>query len=43
MTLYGWYKATVNESETITVAKPACWRPKALGFGPPAGPHVERS
>ena len=43
MTLGEWYKATVNESETITVAKLACCGPKALGFGPPAGPHVERS
>jgi hypothetical protein len=43
MTLDGWYKRTVNEPETITVAKPACCRPKALGFGSPAGPPVERS
>jgi hypothetical protein len=43
MMLHRWYKVTVNESETITVAKPACCGPKGLSFGPRAGPHVERS
>ena len=47
----GCYKATVNESETITEAQPLCWvrgRSEAngsgpVGFRPPAAPHIERS
>jgi hypothetical protein len=51
MTLRKCYKATVNETETITDAQPFCrvrsrsgpmslWGP---GFGFPAKPHIERS
>ncbi len=51
MTLARCYKATVNESETITEAQPFClvrsrceaseWR--AFGFDFPVAPHIERS
>ena len=51
MTLGRCYKATVNESETITEAQPFCpvrgrseagqWR--AVGSGFPVAPHIERS
>ena len=49
MTLPGCYKATVNESETITEAQPFCWvrnrsetsATRAIGFGFP--PQIERS
>jgi hypothetical protein len=51
MKLGGCYKATVNESETITEAQPFClvrgrseageWR--AFGSGLPVMPHIERS
>jgi hypothetical protein len=51
MTLPRCYKATVNESETITEAQPFClvrsrgeageWR--GPGFGIPVTPHIERS
>jgi hypothetical protein len=51
MTLGGCYKASVNESETITDAQPICpvrsrseagqWR--AAGFAFPVAPHIERS
>jgi hypothetical protein len=43
-----WYKATVNESETINVAQMFCsvrghrLRP-AFGSGSLAGAHIERS
>jgi hypothetical protein len=37
------YKATVNESETITAAKPPCCELQAFGFTFPAAPHLERS
>ncbi len=45
------YKATVNESETITEAQPLCWvrsRSETSGFRPvgfvaPAAPQIERS
>ena len=49
VTLPGCYKATVNESETITEAQPLCSvrnRPNghwAAGVGFPAAPHIERS
>ncbi len=48
MMVPGCYKATVNESETITEAQPFCWvrsrsEPLALGFRFPAAPHIERS
>jgi hypothetical protein len=51
MTLPKCYKATVNETETITEAQPFCrvrsrsvpmsWR--TSGFGFPATPYIERS
>lgn len=51
MTLLRCYKASVNESETITEAQPFCpvrsrsaageWR--TFGFGFPVAPHIERS
>ena len=45
------YKATVNESETITEAQPLCLADcrraaaerRAGGFRYPAAPHIERS
>ncbi len=51
MTLPRCYKATVNESETITEAQPFCRvrsysetsELRASGFGFPAVPHIERS
>jgi hypothetical protein len=48
MALPQCYKATVNESETITAAKPfyavRCRRRSpAFGFGFSAGVHLERS
>jgi len=51
MTLPRCYKATVNESETITEAQPFCRvrscgdtsELRASGFGSPAVPHIERS
>jgi hypothetical protein len=50
MTLAGCYKATVNESETITEAQPLCWvrsRREASEFPRfgryPVAPHIERS
>jgi hypothetical protein len=51
MTLPGCYKATVNESETITEAQPLCSvrsrsgpnELKAFGTGFPAVPPIERS
>jgi hypothetical protein len=51
MTLSGCYKATVNESETITEAQPVCWvRTRsetdglgAFGFSFPVAPYIERS
>jgi hypothetical protein len=51
MTLPGCYKATVNESETITEAQAFCrvrsrsvpLSLQASGFGFPATPHIERS
>jgi hypothetical protein len=51
MMLLKCYKASVNESETITEAKPLCWvrRRREAGefgaFGPgfPLAPQVERS
>ena len=51
MTLPGCYKATVNESETITDAQPFCWvrrrgetsEPGACGLRFPVAPHIERS
>ena len=47
----GCYKATVNESETITEAQPVCWvRTRsetdelgAFGFSFPVAPYIERS
>jgi hypothetical protein len=51
MTLPRCYKATVNESETITEAQPF-WlvrsrsgtsELRAFGLGFPAAPHIERS
>jgi hypothetical protein len=47
----GCYKATVNESETITEAQPICWVRsrsetsgfRAVGFASAAAPHIERS
>lgn len=51
MTLSGCYKATVNESETITEAQPFSlvrsrggageWRASGCGF--PVAAHIERS
>jgi hypothetical protein len=51
MTLPGCYKATVNESETITEAQPFCLvrrcgeasESRAFGFRLPVVPHIERS
>jgi hypothetical protein len=51
MTLPKCYKATVNESETITDAQPFCrvrsrsvpMSLRGSGFGFPAAPHLERS
>jgi hypothetical protein len=51
MTLRGCYKATVNESETITEAKPLCrvrnrgepGERLAPGFRFPVAPQIERS
>jgi len=51
MTLPEWYKATVNESETITEAQLFCrvrnrretGRLRASGSRFPAAPHIERS
>jgi hypothetical protein len=50
MTLPECYKATVNESETITEAQPICpvrarSEPDEFRAGgwPPAPPHIERS
>ena len=51
MTLPGCYKATVNESETITEAQPfyrvrnrrEASVPQGSGCGLPAAPHIERS
>jgi hypothetical protein len=50
MTLPGCYKATVNESETITEAQPICLvrdgsEPGEFRAGgwPPVPPHIERS
>ncbi len=48
MTLPGCYKATVNESETITEAQPFCSARsrseiRGSGFRFPAAPHIERS
>jgi hypothetical protein len=51
MTLGRCYKATVNESETITEAQPFCSvrgrreasEFRALGYRFPAVPHIERS
>ena len=51
MTLRGCYKATVNESETITEAQPFCLvrsrsetsESRAFGFGFPVPPTIERS
>jgi len=51
MTLPGGYKATVNESETITDAQTICLfqsrsetsEPQAFGFRFPVPPYVERS
>ena len=51
MTLPGCYKATVNESETITDAQPFCWLRRraetsklgACGRRIPVAPHIERS
>jgi hypothetical protein len=51
MTLRRCYKATVNESETITEAQPFVWfvsrgetgEPRVFGFSFPAAPHIERS
>ncbi len=39
----GCYKATVNESETITGGQPARYRPVAPGSGFAAAPYLERS
>jgi hypothetical protein len=51
MTLRKCYKATVNETETITEAQPFCrvrnrgvpMSLRASGFGFPATPYLERS
>jgi hypothetical protein len=51
MTLGRCYKATVNESETITEAQPFCSvrgrseasEFRAFGYRFPAVPHIERS
>jgi hypothetical protein len=51
MTLGRCYKASVNESETITEAQPFCLvgsrgetgERRAFGFGLPGAPHIERS
>jgi len=51
MTLPEWYKATVNESETITDAQLFCragsrretGELRASGSRFPAAPHIERS
>jgi hypothetical protein len=51
MTLPEWYKATVNESETITEAQLFCRvrgrcetsELRASGSRFPAAPHIERS
>jgi len=51
MTLPEWYKATVNEPETITEAQLFCRvrnrretsELRACGFRFPAAPHIERS
>jgi hypothetical protein len=51
MTLPECYKATVNESETITEAQPLCWVRsrsetsgfRAIGLRFPAVAHIERS
>jgi hypothetical protein len=51
MTLPGCYKATVNESESITEAQPFCLvrrcgetgKPWAFGFRLPVVPHIERT
>jgi len=51
MTLRRCYKATVNESETITDAQPFCLvhgrcessERGAFGFRFPVAPHIERS
>ena len=51
MILAKCYKATVNESETITEAQPFCLvrgrgaisRLKAVGFRLLVAPHIERS
>jgi hypothetical protein len=51
MTLPEWYKATVNEPETITEAQLFCrvrdrretGELRAAGFRFPAAPHIERS
>jgi len=51
MTVAKWYKATVNESETINQAQPLCLvrgRSEASGLGAagfrfPVVPHIERS
>ena len=51
MTLPEWYKATVNESETITEAQLFCGvrgrretrERRASGSRFPAAPHIERS
>jgi hypothetical protein len=51
MILRRCYKATVNESETITEAQPFCsvrsrdetGEPGSFDFRFPAAPHIERS
>jgi hypothetical protein len=51
MMLVKCYKATVNESETITEAQPFCLvcsgsearAPQTFGFVVPVPPHIERS
>jgi hypothetical protein len=51
MTLGKCYKASVNESETITEAQTFCWvrsrgetgELRATGSGFPVAPHIERS
>jgi hypothetical protein len=47
MMLRGCYKASVNESETITEAKPFCPVRRRAGIGEfglfSVAPHVERS
>lgn len=37
------YKAIVNESETITAAKPACWKRFVRGVRGSGTPNIERS